>query len=236
MKRMKAFICIISIVIIGLIVNIATVKAATENNLTEKKLKQIIEEETSINTDKLDIGQILKAYQELSEKYTNDEIADLIQRNSEELEKQGVNVNIIDSGTKVLRNTDEKELNKILTEDIDVNEIQQKLEEGKSPEVILNEIQKDMTVEEKVNVGVRLLLAVNIIKNILIISGIILIYQVIMRWLIYRKAGKHGFAAVIPIYRDVTMLNICGLSPWLLLFVLIPIIGWIIWFIHCYLY
>ena len=51
--------------------------------------------------------------------------------------------------------------------------------------------------------------------------------MIVVRWIIYKKAGKHGWAAIIPIYKDVVWLKIAGISPWVLLLVLIPILGWI---------
>ena len=35
----------------------------------------------------------------------------------------------------------------------------------------------------------------------------------------------------IPIYRNVVMLKICGMSPWWLLLLLVPVLGWIILFV-----
>ena len=45
---------------------------------------------------------------------------------------------------------------------------------------------------------------------------------------IYKKANKKAWAAFVPIYRNITMLKICKMSPWWLLLLLVPIIGWII--------
>ena len=60
---------------------------------------------------------------------------------------------------------------------------------------------------------------------------ILFIYGTILRWVIYEKAGKHGFAAIIPLYRQIVMYQVCGLSPWLMLLWLVPIFGWIAMFV-----
>lgn len=205
----------------------AIVYASDVNEITNKTLEEILGE-TSIDVENLDMSQMLKAYQELTQNYSNEELAEIIQENSEELQEKGVSKEIIDTGTKLLENIDEKQLNKILTEDLDLNKIQEEIESGVQPETIIKNLNEEMTVGEKVNIGVKLLLTLNIIKNIFIIGIVLLVYQIIIRYFIFRKAGKHGFASIIPIYRDVVMLDICGLSPWLLLFVFLPIIGWLI--------
>ena len=77
----------------------------------------------------------------------------------------------------------------------------------------------------------KVLFANSIVKTVLWIILILFVYCTITRWIIYKKAGKHGFAAIIPFYRQVTMYKICGLSPFLMLLWLIPVIGWIILFV-----
>ena len=71
-------------------------------------------------------------------------------------------------------------------------------------------------------------LANQIIKIAMVVIIILFIYRTILRWIIYKKAGKHGWAAIIPIYRQIVLYQICELSPALMLFWLVPIIGWII--------
>jgi len=53
----------------------------------------------------------------------------------------------------------------------------------------------------------------------------VLIISVISMWKIFKKAGKPGWAAIVPIYNTVVLFQIVGLSPWLLLLALIPIVG-----------
>jgi hypothetical protein len=69
------------------------------------------------------------------------------------------------------------------------------------------------------------LLANKIVRISLIVCAILFVYEIIVRWIIYKKAGRHGWAAIVPIYRQITMYKVSGLSPWLILLILIPIIG-----------
>ena len=60
------------------------------------------------------------------------------------------------------------------------------------------------------------------------ISLAITILTVIANWKIFVKAGKPGWAALIPIYNLVVLYQVAGVSPWLillLLFVGVPIVG-----------
>ena len=52
-----------------------------------------------------------------------------------------------------------------------------------------------------------------------------------LRCVIYKKAHKKAWAPFIPIYRNIVMLKICGMSPWWLLLLFVPIIGWLLLFV-----
>lgn len=68
----------------------------------------------------------------------------------------------------------------------------------------------------------------SIIGIIVIIKGIFVLIQFIAKWVMYRKANKPGWALLLPVYKDVIMLEIVGLSPALLLLyftVFIPYVG-----------
>ena len=176
----------------------------------------------------VDIYDVLQAYKDLSENYSNEDIADAIEENKDLLKEHGVSENVIDSGTSVLRSVDAKQLNKILSEDINIDEIQQQLDAGATPAEIIDSIQQDMSTTDKISLGVNIIMAFTIVKTIIWIIVILIIYNIIIRWRIYKKAGKHGWAALIPIYRDVIMYKICDVSPWVLLLLLVPVIGWFI--------
>lgn len=60
-----------------------------------------------------------------------------------------------------------------------------------------------------------------------VFSILISILGIIFLWKVFEKAGKPGWAAIVPIYNAIVMFQVMGFSPWLLLLVLVPILGWI---------
>lgn len=59
----------------------------------------------------------------------------------------------------------------------------------------------------------------------IIISVVLSILLIIAFWIVFKKAGKHGWASIIPIYNIVVLFQIAGLSPWLILLLVFPIIN-----------
>ena len=217
-------------VIVSIILTIAMsfcMTFAMANNTVEvNNLEDIKNVKESSGKENLDIYDVLQIYKDLSEDYSNEEIASEIEKNKELLVEKGISENVIDSGTNVLKSVDEKQLNKILSEDINIDEIQKQLEEGKNPSEILNDIEKDMTPTDKLSLGINVIMAFSIVKTIMWVIVVLIIYNIIVRWRIYKKAGKNGWASLIPIYRDVVMYKISDVSPWVLLLLLVPVVGW----------
>ena len=87
------------------------------NNLDD--IKDLIQSSSEGNVDNYDV---LQAYKDLSEKYSNEEIATAIEENKELLTEQGISENVIDSGSSVLRSVDSIQLYKILSEDINIDD------------------------------------------------------------------------------------------------------------------
>lgn len=221
MKR-KVIVSIILTIAMSFCMTFAMANNTVEvNNLED--IKNVIE---SSGKENLDIYDVLQIYKDLSEDYSNEEIASEIEKNKELLVEKGISENVIDSGTNVLKSVDEKQLNKILSEDINIDEIQKQLEEGKNPSEILNDIEKDMTPTDKLSLGINVIMAFSIVKTIMWVIVVLIIYNIIVRWRIYKKAGKNGWASLIPIYRDVVMYKISDVSPWVLLLLLVPVVGW----------
>lgn len=54
---------------------------------------------------------------------------------------------------------------------------------------------------------------------------IIWVVMVIAHWKIYEKAGKPGWAAIIPIYNLIVLLEIIGKPVWWILLLLIPCVN-----------
>jgi len=230
MKEKTKNILISNLMLIVLLscVNLNVSNAATADDVKNGKisLEEFLRTETSVDTSKLDMAQVINMYEELTEKYTNKEIADILEEHKEEFEKEGVNSNILSTGTNMLRTVDEKEIKKILKENINLEEIQEKLDNGYTSEEIVSEIVNEMTLKDKLSLGSKLVLSSYIFKTIVYTILGMSIYSVIVRWFIYKKAGKHAWATLIPIYRDVVYYKISDLSPWVLLLMFLPIIGW----------
>ena len=231
---MKRKICI-SLIIISVIVFITSFVNATgieaiSAYAREMNFESIDQAEQYIkeNIDNIDITDAIKMYQDLSKNYSNDQIADAIEDNKQILEEKGIDESLIDSGTTFLRAVDGEKLNEILTENIDVNDIEEQIQEGSTPAEILDNVQQKMSVNDKISLGVDLFFAFWIVKVAIVVFIILAIYNIIIRWRIFSKARKHAWASLIPIYRDVVMYKVCGITPWVLLLLLVPVIGWFI--------
>lgn len=201
------------------------VKAA---NSKEELLKQEIEYYSKdMDINNLTKEDVLKIYDEINDKYTNEELANMLEDNKEEIRKQGISEEVISAGAEVLKNTDTNSVREIIENDIDFENIKEKVNDGYTTNQIVKDIVKETPTEQKINIATKLLLSNRIVKNILIVLIILFVYETILRWIIYKKAGKKGWAAIIPLYRQIVMYKICGLSPWLMLLWFVPIFGWI---------
>jgi hypothetical protein len=63
--------------------------------------------------------------------------------------------------------------------------------------------------------------------SLVIILAVVLFYLVAM-WRIFTKAGKPGWAVIIPIYSTIVLLGIVGRPWWWLLLALIPFVNIVI--------
>ena len=172
------------------------------------------------------LSDVIELYTNLTESYSNEQIADMIDDCKGNLSEYGVPEENLDSVTTVLRNLNTTQTKEVLDK-ININEISQKLSNGESIQTIINDIMQSMTATEKVDLVVSILLSANIIRTVLIVLLVIFVYRTLLRCVIYKKAEKHAWAPFIPIYRNVVMLKVCGMSPWWLLLLLVPIVGWI---------
>src|SRR4051812_35364318 len=55
--------------------------------------------------------------------------------------------------------------------------------------------------------------------------AILAVLMVVALWKIFTKAGKPGWASLIPIYNTIVLLQIAGYSGWFILIFFIPIIN-----------
>lgn len=185
----------------------------------------------SIDTSTVDTKEIIDIYSELSDVISNEEIADLIKDNKELLTEAGVNSEILSTSETMLRTFDSDAIIDIAqNSELDINKLLDMYKNGASLEEILSTIMNETSMQAKINILLRLLFSIALVRIILIVLLIIAIYSIFITSFIFKKAGKHGFATLIPIYRNVVHLKVCGLSPWLLLLIFIPVLGWLMLF------
>lgn len=60
-----------------------------------------------------------------------------------------------------------------------------------------------------------------------VLSMAVTVLMIVSMWKVFTKAGKPGWASIIPVYNIVVLFQISGLSPWLLLLFIVPFINFI---------
>ncbi len=65
----------------------------------------------------------------------------------------------------------------------------------------------------------------------MIFSLLFSVFIIICVWRMFKKAGKEGWEAIIPIYNTVVLFKIAKINPLVLLWLLLPFIGWIIFLV-----
>lgn len=231
MKKNRIRMIIVSIIILTGILISNFSYAITKIN--EQELKKQFEE----YADKIDINNInkedvLKVYDEISEKYSNEELSGLLDEYKDEIKEQGISEDVIDYGKELIENTDREVVREIIDENLDFDAINKSIEDGKSVEDAIASSIIEIPEEKKAELAVKVLESNKVFRIAAIVSTVIIciliIYKLIIRWIIYKKAGKHGWAAIIPIYKQIVMYQICDLSPYLIFLWLVPVIGWTI--------
>ena len=220
-----------NIIKIGILVLVyITIISLSNISLCATSKKNNIESEAEKCAEGIDLNNITKedilnAYEEISQEYTNEELSNFIDEYKEEIKQQGISEETINAGKEILRTTDKESVKEIIKNDIDFDKIQEKIDRGATINQAVKETVKETSADKKIELGIKVLLANKIVRISLIVCAILFVYEIIVRWIIYKKAGKHGWAAIVPIYRQITMYKVSGLSPWLILLILIPIIG-----------
>ncbi len=203
-----------------------------EEKLSESEIKEIVSEvnkvsNNTVNTNSVNMDTFLDIYNELSNVVSNEEIANLIEDNSNLLNRAGMSDSALSAAESIFRNFDTDAIVDVVKNDLDMDEIVSLYNNDASLEDIMSSVITGTSMQAKINIIFKLLLSNKYVKGTLIILLIVAVYSIFVTALIFKKAGKHAFATIIPIYRDVVHLKVCHLSPWLLLLVLIPILGWI---------
>ena len=68
----------------------------------------------------------------------------------------------------------------------------------------------------------------SVITQYLGFMTVIYVLLIIAMWKIFTKAGKPGWASIVPIYNVIVIFQIIGLNPWLLLLYLIPVVNFVV--------
>lgn len=178
------------------------------------------------------LSQAINIYTQITEKYSNNEIATIIEDNRDELIDNGISSENLDNSVKVLNSINTQQLKKVL-ETVDIDEVSNKIENGENIVTIAKDITKSLSPKEKINLIFDILLSANAIKTVLIVIVVLFVYRTLLRCVIYKKAKKQAWAPFVPIYRNIVMLKICNMSPWWLLLLLLPVVGWLfLWVIY----
>ena len=59
----------------------------------------------------------------------------------------------------------------------------------------------------------------------------LVVFFIVTMWKVFEKAGRPGWACIVPIYNTIVQLQVAKLSPWLVfvyLLTIIPIVGFIV--------
>lgn len=240
---MKKKVIVIAIIVILSIFKCEILLAETANSIEDVK-KEIsnmdIQEEIDtwvydISTqgiNKTTLSESIDKYKELSKDYTNDEIIDMLDKSIETFGKENINSDQVENINKLLRNFKSEDLIKMI-DTVDLDQAISDLSEGATVWDLVKTTANNMSTEQKAGLFASFILSSKIMHTILIIATVIIVYKLFTRCVIYKKANEHAWAVLIPVYREIVMLRICGMSPWWLLLIFIPVIGWfILWLVH----
>ena len=67
-----------------------------------------------------------------------------------------------------------------------------------------------------------------VLASMMLFIGVFIVFFLICNWKIYVKAGKPGWAAIIPIYNVIVLLEIVGRPTWWIILMFIPLVNIVI--------
>ena len=56
-----------------------------------------------------------------------------------------------------------------------------------------------------------------------VISLVVSVLAIVAMWKMFTKAGKPGWASIVPVYNIIVLFQVCGMNPLLILLLFIPI-------------
>lgn len=206
-----------------------------ENNIDDFKnaienIKENEELANKVSSGNVDLSDAIDAYKELSTVVSNKELANFIEDNKNEISKQGVSKSLLSTTSTLLKTFDSDTVIDVLENDLNIDETIEKADangEAISTSEIVEQVLDNTSSADKIKIALKLLFS-NEKFRLLILAGIVILaYSIYITSLIFKKADKPSFGAVIPIYRDIVHLKICNFSPWVLVLVFLPVIGWL---------
>lgn len=78
-----------------------------------------------------------------------------------------------------------------------------------------------------------IMMMMGVLMPVLLFTGAIVLIMIIAWWKIFTKAGRPGWASLIPIYNTIVLIQIAGMPLWTFLGLFIPMINVIVWFLIC---
>ncbi len=181
----------------------------------------------SVDVNSIDMNEVTQVYEELSKVVSNEDIANFIDDNKQALAKAGANEKLLSTSSTLLKTFDADAVIDIMQNDLDVNELLNSYKNGSSLESILLGVMKSTSTSAKIKIACKLLFSNPQIRLFFALLIVVAIYSVIVTGFIFKKINKSPYWTLVPVYRDIIHLKICNFSPWLLLLVFIPIIGWL---------
>lgn len=173
------------------------------------------------------IDTLLDFYEEISKVITNEEIVTFIDNNKNALTTIGVSKSLLSTTSTLLKNFDADTVIDVVKNDLNLEEAISTSKEGASADSIVKSALKKTSTGEKIKIAFKLIFSNGFFRLLFAFIIVISIYSVFITSYIFKKADKPGFATAIPIYRDIIHLRLCNFSPWLLILVFIPLIGWL---------
>ncbi|ODA34618.1 DUF5684 domain-containing protein [Planctopirus hydrillae] len=73
--------------------------------------------------------------------------------------------------------------------------------------------------------------AMTIVLVVMLFTFALLVLFFAGLWKVFTKAGKPGWAAIIPIYNFIVMLEIVGRPLWWIILMLIPCVSFVVWIV-----
>jgi len=204
--------------------NANTINKEDLDNMSKEDIKNSI---NSIDVKSIDINGVLNTYKEISNVISNKDMAYLIEDNKDILTSSGVNKNLVDASVTLFNTFDADAVIEIAQNDLDIEALFKAYQEGASIDSLIISVIDNTSITTSLKIACKLLFANSFFRLLIALFIVVGIYSIFITGIIFKKAGKKSFFTVIPIYRDIIHLKLCNFSPWLLILVFIPIIGWL---------